>query len=219
MQATGPHTVSKQPQALIIALILLLIPISRLLAQGQQTTSRGRVVYEDDKPATGLTIELRDWNQQQTTQRTETDREGEFQFGMVESGNYQLVVLAGDLQLSVQFVELRPDSPMPVFNVIRVLRPYSSVPVGRGVISVEELTRKIPKDALRAFSRAKKASEHGQPQEAIRQLKDALAISPDFAEAWNELGSLYCRLGDFSAARGSLRTLHRDQSLLVQTQT
>jgi len=201
MQAVGFQAASHRPLALIFALTIFLCPVSNLFAQGQQTTLRGRVVYEDDRPAIGLTIELRESNQRQPAQRTEADREGEFQFAMVEAGNYQLVVLAGDLQLSVQLVELRPESMVPVLPVMRVLRPHSSVPTGRGVVSVKELSRETPKDALRAFRRAKKASDRGQPEEAIRQLKDALTLSPDFAEAWNELGALHCKLGDFSTAR------------------
>ncbi len=69
--------------------------------------------------------------------------------------------------------------------------PYSNQAELAGVVSVVRLTHKIPKLALKTFKRAATLSKKGKHEEAVRELSQAIAIDPEFAEAYNNLGVQY----------------------------
>ena len=60
---------------------------------------------------------------------------------------------------------------------------------------------KVPKKASQAFDKATKLIAKQQWQQAIDQLNKALALYPSYAEADNNLGVVYARLGDTAKER------------------
>jgi tetratricopeptide (TPR) repeat protein len=69
-----------------------------------------------------------------------------------------------------------------------------------GVVSAQELLNPVPKKALREYEQAKRAVEKGDIQRAIRHLRQAIKIDPQFAEAHNSLGVKYMLLQDYAQA-------------------
>jgi tetratricopeptide (TPR) repeat protein len=66
--------------------------------------------------------------------------------------------------------------------------------VERGTISAREANGSIPKEARKAYNRSAELSKHGKTQEAIEELKRAIAIYPEYVQAYNDLGVAYIKL-------------------------
>jgi VWFA-related protein len=65
--------------------------------------------------------------------------------------------------------------------------------------------RNPPRAARQALDRADKAEKKNQIPEARRAYEEAVALYPDYAEAWCDLGLLEARGDEFAAARRSFR--------------
>jgi VWFA-related protein len=61
-----------------------------------------------------------------------------------------------------------------------------------------------PKAARDAFEKAAKAAQNKKTDEALRNYQKAVALDPDYAEAWCELGKLQVVQNQLDAARSSL---------------
>jgi|GEM_PF-1830753 len=192
----------------LVLFVISLTPVAGQAAQKQHLV-QGRVVYMDDQPAVGLTVELRTQSSHQLVSSTETDRDGEFRFSMVEAGYYRLSVIYNDITLTMRLINLEQSGGLTELNPvqpIRVNRPTPATawpPERRGIVSVSELAR-VPKGALQAFRKAEKAAGQGKREDAIRHLEEALSIHPDFLEAWNNLGAQYIKIGKLEEAEASL---------------
>ena len=64
---------------------------------------------------------------------------------------------------------------------------------------------KVPKKASKEFDKATKLIAKQDWQAAIDQLNKALALYPDYAEAYNNLGVVYAHLGDPNKEREALQ--------------
>src|SRR5205807_7084999 len=62
------------------------------------------------------------------------------------------------------------------------------------------LNQNLPSSARKAYDRAMKLSSHGRVQEAVVDLRQAVAIYPDYIFAWNALGVQYLKLRQFEEA-------------------
>jgi tetratricopeptide (TPR) repeat protein len=65
---------------------------------------------------------------------------------------------------------------------------------GGATISASDL--RVPKNASKEFDKATKLIAKHEWQAAIDQLNKAVALYPNYAEAYNNLGVMYARLGD-----------------------
>jgi Tfp pilus assembly protein PilF len=83
-------------------------------------------------------------------------------------------------------------------------QPRSTVPT-RGVISVAQLRHRVPKEAQKSFKRGKKFSGKGDHQNAARELENAVARDPEYADAHHQLGVEYAELGRAAEAEAELR--------------
>jgi Flp pilus assembly protein TadD len=61
-------------------------------------------------------------------------------------------------------------------------------PTRVGPISVTRLTHKVPKKARDAFNRATAFAQKDKHDDAVRELEQAVALDPAFADAYNNLG-------------------------------
>jgi len=83
-----------------------------------------------------------------------------------------------------------------IYSVQIHLRPRSSEPITKGVVSAND----PPKAALDLFNKALESVKDGHRDKAIEQLKAALVIHPTFTAALNGLGVQYLKLGKYEAA-------------------
>jgi Flp pilus assembly protein TadD len=97
-----------------------------------------------------------------------------------------------------QFISVRGHSAGLTFRLApkEIARPAS------GTVTVYSLSHPPPSAARREFLRAEKAAQEGAAEEAIRHLRKALAIYPEFAEAHNDLGVQYMRQRSYAVAEG-----------------
>jgi tetratricopeptide (TPR) repeat protein len=73
------------------------------------------------------------------------------------------------------------------------------------IVSVARLLHQVPKAARQAYNHAGKLARQGNVDEAIRETERAIAIDPEFAEAYNDLGVRYAGLARFQEAETQFR--------------
>jgi Tfp pilus assembly protein PilF len=81
------------------------------------------------------------------------------------------------------------------------------------VISVKQLTAKIPDKAIDEYKKARKASAEGDYSKAVAHLERAIELAPDYYEAQNSLGAQYLRTQRFREAE---KAFLRAQSLIPE---
>jgi VWFA-related protein len=79
-------------------------------------------------------------------------------------------------------------------------------------------TNNPPPEARKAFERGIEATKSGQVGEARKNFETAVALRPDYAEAWYALGEIQRRQNDPEAARKSLQAALRANPRLVEAQ-
>jgi tetratricopeptide (TPR) repeat protein len=99
----------------------------------------------------------------------------------------------------------RSDS-LPLFNIRPLNRNDVGVIVLHNYANVQGLTTSAtsalaPKDARKSLDKGKKALENNKPDEAQKELLNAVGLYPRFAEAWYHLGRVYERRDHKDEAR------------------
>src|SRR5271165_807751 len=78
---------------------------------------------------------------------------------------------------------------------------------GAAGVAVSETTQGAPKEARKNFDKGRELElQRGRLDDAQKSLEKAVAIYPQFAAAWNELGTLYGQLGKLTEARNAYRS-------------
>jgi Tfp pilus assembly protein PilF len=123
-----------------------------------------------------------------------TDSNGEFSFRGLGSGTYQIEVI-GDPELYdpvVETVNLPPNGRAVVTIPLRRKTTTSNRPAN-DVVSVAELDQ-IPGPAKKEFDRASQLIEKNDSEQAIKHLKQAIDIYPNYVVARNTLGVEYMKV-------------------------
>jgi len=191
----------------LLLLLLLSLALSKAAAQLQTGNIHVYVTYLDDRaPSAQLKVVLIGSGNQ--VAETYTNDHGQAQFLNVAIGNYQVSVNGQGIQATVSemfevdarrgaqsiFVRVRPAGENGESNVAKA---------SGSMVSANNL--KIPKKASQEFDKATKLIAKQQWQQAIEQLNKAVALYPSYAEAYNNLGVVYARLGDPVKERESLQ--------------
>jgi Flp pilus assembly protein TadD len=113
------------------------------------------------------------------------------QYHDVESDRSNLVPPPHDIHETVFRALGIPEAPQP---------PTNSKP-----ISVARLSHKVPKKARDAFNRATALAKKEKHAEAVRELQEAVAIDPAFADAYNNLGVQHFLVNCFEDSETALR--------------
>jgi tetratricopeptide (TPR) repeat protein len=108
-------------------------------------------------------------------------------------------------EIRASLAGFRSDS-LPLFNIRPLNRNDVGVIVLHNYANVQGLTTSAtsalaPKDARKSFERGKKALESNKPDEAQKELLNAVGLFPRFAEAWYDLGRVYERRDHKEEAR------------------
>jgi tetratricopeptide (TPR) repeat protein len=101
---------------------------------------------------------------------------------------------APTVYLEITLVPKKKDNPGPAASP-------SSSGSNPNMIDVREYSDRFPKRAVKEFEKGLSADTVGKPEDAIRHYLKAVAISPDFYLAHNNLGSDYVSKSDFPDAR------------------
>jgi len=195
-----------------LRLVLLLLPfLSLSLPQAAAQIKTGNihvhVTYLDDRaPTTQLKVALTGGGNQ--VAETYTNDHGDAQFLSVALGNYQVSVSGPGIQPAVSET-FEVDARRGTQSIFVRVQPASEdgpPKAGKGdsaTVSANDL--KVPKKASQEFDKATKLIAKQQWQKAIDQLNKALALYPSYAEAYNNLGVAYARLGDPAKEREALQ--------------
>lgn len=129
------------------------------------------------------------------------DDEGSFRFRKLAPGNYTLAVVRsglGEIRRTVVISPAQADDD----GVVRTEIDYSPAEAARsnstGMVSLAALA--IPEKAHDKYVEAQSRLAKRDPEGAVRRLREAVAIAPDFAAAWNALGVIAFQQGDAETA-------------------
>ena len=142
-------------------------------------------------------VEVADLGHSTDTHRAEVQFDGTFQLRDIRSGTYTLRVttLNGEL-VHQELVTVAPQTgPLTVRLPARPAKP--SAP---GTISVTQLRHPPSRKAFQAMAAAQRFSESGQTEKAVEELEKAIRISPEYADAYNNLAVQHMRMGRFEEA-------------------
>ena len=141
--------------------------------------------------------------------RTWADHRGRFRFKDVPPGSYTLAIYIpgiGEMLQTVAITESFADAQGRVVKKFsfdqETLQEQPRI-VNTGVVSVRELS--ISRKAKGEFKKAQDRLRDRKVDEAIRLLKRAVELAPQFMEAMNNLGTIYFQKGEFAVAENYFR--------------
>ena len=141
--------------------------------------------------------------------RTWADPNGRFRLRNLPPATYSLSIYipgVGEVRQTVEITQSFADPKGRVEKKFvfdeQALRVQAR-PVQSGVVSVRELS--IPEKARREFGKAQSRLRSRDVEGAIRRLKRAVELAPQFVEAVNNLGIIYYQKQDYSTAEGHFR--------------
>ena len=174
---------------------------TRMGGTGGNNSIQGRIYLPTDNPISGFRVKLESTNAPTIT--TFTDSEGIFHFSSLEAGHYSIVIDSTDNYESARETmtidrQLPGESTSKTFNLVIYLRPKNTAQAKPGVIRAEFAS--VPKPALEKYDEALKAVRSNETEKAIQLFNAAIAIYPQFAEAYSQVGILYIKKGDLDKA-------------------
>lgn len=181
----------------ITAVLCAARPAKPQMNNGQETAVlKGEI--ESAGPIAGVyTVQLYDLSRHATLSTSDVRPDGEFEFRQTPYGSYLVTVTnaRGEpvYQSTLTVGGLAP--PM----VIRLPKEEISRP-GSGTISVKQLEHPPARKAFDALRAAQKFSAAGDSVKAVESIEKAIAISPDYADAWVNLAAQHIRLGYYAQA-------------------
>jgi tetratricopeptide (TPR) repeat protein len=174
-------------------------PLGRII--GQARTARGEF------PPHQILVELRLHGG--VVESVYADNEGHFGFSNLHANGYRIVINDDDYYPVDERADVDPES-MAYTRLQIMLRPRESKnedPVGARaaggnpyLVDPSDYNKRFPKKALKEYERGVNAERKGDRDEAVTHYLGALAISPDYYPAHNNLGSLYLGKSDFKSA-------------------
>ncbi len=185
------------------ARVLLAVTMFASGVPGQRNWSlKVSVILPSGSPSQNIKIRL-EGPEGEIIRDTFTDSTGHFEVRSLNTGRYTVVVPSDDRSYAttserVEITRYSPDTVSITVN-LNPLEEHKSVKSGRQTVSVRESSNSIPKKAREAYQRSVKLSRRGKTQEAIEELKRAIAIYPEFIQ-----GVAYIKLDLIDDAIGAL---------------
>ncbi len=121
--------------------------------------------------------------------QTLADKGGKFKFKKLLPGLYTLIIAVpmwGDLQRTIEIGPSGSDSKGRIGKSFRVDRKYSRP--NSNTVSVQQLS--VSSKAKREYTKARDRLEERDVPGAIKHLKEAVELAPQFTAAWNQLGTI-----------------------------
>ena len=197
-----------------VVLLLSITVTAAVSAPQRDRNLRARVLLPDGSPSQSVKIRL-ERSEGEIVRDSFTDSTGNFEVRNLGTGMYTLVVPSDDrvYATAAERVEITRYSPdVIVINIY--LSPKEQTTThrkgDRHTVSAREGTASIPKLALRAYKRSVRLLEQGRKEQAIKELKRAIAIFPEYVQAYNDLGIVYMKLDRLDEA---IRALEKSAAL------
>jgi tetratricopeptide (TPR) repeat protein len=192
--------------------LILLFGVSLLLvapavAQSRNGNLRVRVSFTDGHPCTiKVHVQLMLSGSNTTTDEGYTNDIGEIEFFDLPVGEYHLVVSGDGIETTdsgIFDVDSRRGSQFQNVTVKRTDEAQQRASAGDPTVAVADMN--IPRAARKQFNKATDLIAREDWKKAIDLLNRALAIYPQYAQAYNNLGVVYARLGDRSNEKVALQ--------------
>jgi tetratricopeptide (TPR) repeat protein len=191
----------------LLILSLLLLPLIPASAQMRSGNLKGRIIFTNGR-ACNIRVRVQLMLSAGSTSVAEnyTNDEGLTDFDEVEVGNYHIVVSGDSIEQadSGMFeVDNRHGTQFQTITVRRTEEVNAAKNSGGTTVAVQDMN--IPKAAARQFNKASDSIAHQAWNKAIEQLNRALALYPNYVQAYNNLGVVYARLDDRPSERTTLQ--------------
>jgi Tfp pilus assembly protein PilF len=124
------------------------------------------------------------------------------EFFSVPAGNYHVVVSGPGIAGAREF-EIDANKTQELEVPVSALGEPKAVGAGSATVAANELT--IPRSAKKKFESASQLIAKNNLPKALDQLHKAIDIDPTYAEAYNDLGVVYGRMGDKTQSREALQ--------------
>ena len=140
---------------------------------------------------------------------TESDESGRFRFRHLRAGPYMIAVSIGGRGEARQTVEVGPgtaDLHRRIFLTLQFKESdfvFQDMVRRRNSVSTRQLA--IPASALHDYQEAGKDLEKHEVESAAKRLEHAVQVAPQFAMAWNELGTIAYQTGQYDRAERCFR--------------
>ncbi len=140
-----------------------------------------------------------------------SDGQGRFGFYALGANQYRVTIDDDAYQPVSQDVSVYPDvEPMNFVQFYLVPRENKKQDSAQGqvpgsnpyLIDPGQYLRQFPKKTIKEFQKGAEAEKHGKIDEAIQHYEKAIASSPDFYPAHNNLGSAFLARRQFAEAQG-----------------
>ena len=164
------------------------------------------IVYADNRAA-GLQLRVRLMSGSGSTPVTEnfTNDQGRTEFIGIPVGNYHVVVSGEGIEEadSGMFELDRRKTSQDLFITVHSTESNAKGNAA-GPQSVAAVDMNVPENARKEFDEANKAMASQEWAKASERLKRAVAIYPQYASAYNNLGVVYGRMNDAAREREAL---------------
>lgn len=170
---------------------------------------RGRILLPNGAPVSEtVKLTLQSYDGTQVT--IYTDINGQFDFGRVRTGNYELQTEADRERFAPVSQRVQVFTGYPAILTVTLKEKAAAraprPPADSGpVVAAAELEQKVPEKARKEFERATSAFAAGRREESIARLQKAVAIFPDYLMARNDLGAQLMEAGRLDEAAEHLR--------------
>ena len=167
-------------------------------AQRGSRTLKTRVVMPDGSQPQSIKIRL-EGSEGAIIRDSFTDSTGNFEVSNLGTGIYTVVVPTDDriYSTTTERVEITRSSP-DVVAISLYLNPKETASTrrkgDRRTVSAREASSTIPKEARKAYEHSATLAKRGETELAIDELKRAIAIYPNYVQAYNDLGVAYMKL-------------------------
>lgn len=160
---------------------------------------QGRITLPNGNPAVGIKVSMS--GADFTNGSTVTDNDGNFTFGNVPAGNYNISVKGTEQYESdsEQMTIERFAQPGQTFNLSFFLRPFG---VKKNSLNPTNnpMLADVPKDALKKNKSAMDSIQKNDFKAALKSLDEAIAVYPEFAYAYNEKGMIFLKQNELDNA-------------------
>jgi tetratricopeptide (TPR) repeat protein len=193
----------------LIAPVLLLLSLSPASAQFQFRTGnlQVRVTFADGRPCNiRAHVQLMGSASTSPVAENYTNDNGMTSFNNIEIGDYHLIVSGQGIEETdsgLFEIDSRRTSQFLYVTVRPTHKDGQTTPTDSNTVGAADF--QIPEGAAKEFDKATALMAKSDWKRAIERLDRALAIYPQYAAAYNNLGVVYSRLGDRNREREALQ--------------